>query len=244
MKTIQLVFLLFALAFAMPARAQDDICQNGNCVNCLGPTCVYGHCTGYCSCNTRCIQGRCGCSGTGLCTTRPDGTINCEYAAVKPAAGTKPDAAKQCGKKVDASTLKAYPWISSTAFVSQLVSHSSVRDLEWLLSDLQLTIAEQGLANHLEIQTGDYIGEKPAVVRSAADVHLSELVGLTVTLNPTQGSYVFKVYRDVAGPGGETKYLSIRQMVLDKIPPVEVITVNGHSYEYLTSEGKTETGTF
>jgi hypothetical protein len=82
------------------------------------------------------------------------------------------------------------------------------------------------------------------VVRSAADVHLSQLVGLTATLDPVQGSYVFKVYRDVAGPGGETKYLSIRQMVLDKIPPIEVITVNGHSYEYLTSEGKTETGTF
>ena len=247
MKTIQLVLMLFTLfvvASPTPGLAQDDICQNGACATCEAEVCVYGACYGLCTCNVSCKNGRCACGGLGVCPTSPDGTILCQNAVVKAATGARPSIAKQCGKKVDALTLKGYPWISSTTFIAQLVGHSSVRDLERLLGDIQIMIAEQGLADHLEIQTGTYIGEKPAVVRSAADVHLSELVGLTAALDPAHGSYVFKVYRDVAGPGGETKYTNVLRMVADGVAPVEVISVTGHSYEYLTADGKKEIGTF
>jgi hypothetical protein len=105
-------------------------------------------------------------------------------------------------------------------------------------------IADQGLASHLEIQTATYIGAEPAVVKSAADVHLSELSGLAATLGPDGSSWLFRIYREAADPGGETKHVSIRQMITDKIAPVEMISVADHNYKFQTLDGKTETGTF
>jgi hypothetical protein len=126
------------------------------------------------------------------------------------------------------------PWLTSDVFAKAVRAESILPESYTAIVALQQTAASKGVSTEMLAQTAETIGDK-----NANPPHLSKLVGVIAKLQK-DGSYLLSFYRDLPGPGGETKYVSIKRMQQDGVEPVETVSVKGNHYVHTLQAGVRE----
>jgi hypothetical protein len=208
------------------------------CVVCRGMNCPQVS-SGFCDCAPACTydpethKETCSCINVNVCGSTPVRDGDTPDFICEGAIGQRPG--KTCARPISDQVIRDYPWIASDAFARAIRAESIIPEESYaMIAGLQKIAAKKGLSSEMLAQTAEYIGDK-----NADPPHLSKLVGVIAKLQK-DGSYLLSFYRDIPGPGGETKYLSVKDMEKDNVEPLETVVVKGNHYVHTLQAGVRE----